>query len=67
MEQNICHFVPFHKDIHSIHTINFVLETMPQQYERLKLESVYKMYYVCSGQGAIHDAGQPSAGLRMSV
>ena len=58
MEQNICHFVPFHKDIHSIHTINFVLETMPQQYERLKLESVYKMYYVCSGQGAIHTPGQ---------
>ena len=54
MEQNICHFIPFHKDIHSIHTINFVLETKPQQYDRLKSESVYKMYYVCSGQGYIH-------------
>lgn len=58
MEQNICHFIPFHKDIHSIHTINFVLETKPQQYDRLKSESVYKMYYVCSGQGYIHTPGK---------
>lgn len=58
MEQNICHFIPFHKDIHSIHTINFVLETKPQQYDRLKSESVYKMYYVCSGKGLIHTLGK---------
>ena len=58
MEQNICHFIPFHKDIHSIHTINFVLETKSQQYDRLKSESVYKMYYVCSGKGLIHTLGK---------
>lgn len=58
MEQNICHFIPFHKDTHSIHTINFVLETKPQQHDRLKAESVYKMYYVCSGQGWIHTTGK---------
>lgn len=58
MEQNICHFIPFHKDFHSIHTINFVLETKLQQYDRLKSESVYKMYYVRSGQGYIHTPGK---------
>lgn len=58
MERNICHFIPFHKDHHSIHTINFVLETKQQSYDRLKSESVYKMYYVCSGHGAIHTAGR---------
>lgn len=58
MEQNICHFIPFHKDTHSIRTINFVLETKPQQYDHLKSESVYKMYYVCTGQGYIHTPGK---------
>ena len=58
MEQNICHFIPFRKDIHSIHTINFVLETKQQQYTRLKTESTYKMYYVCCGNGYIHTAGK---------
>lgn len=58
MEQNICHFIPFHKDTHSIHTIHFVFETKPQPYDRLKSESVYKMYYVCSGQGYIHTPGK---------
>lgn len=58
MEQNICHFIPFHKDTHSIHTINFVLETKHQAYDRLKSESVYKMYYVCSGEGYIHTPGK---------
>lgn len=58
MEQNICHFIPFHKDVLSVHTINFVYETKPQLYDRLKSESVYKMYYVCSGQGCIHTTGK---------
>ena len=58
MEQNICHFIPFHKDIHAIHTINFVLETKPQLYDRLKSESVYKIHYVCGGSGAIHTPGR---------
>lgn len=58
MEQNICHFIAFHNDAQSIHTINFVLETKPQIYDRLKSESVYKMYYVCSGHGCIHTPGR---------
>lgn len=58
MKQNICRFIPFHKDTYSIHTINFVLETKSQQYDRLKSESVYKMYYVCTGQGYIHTLGK---------
>ena len=58
MESVICHFIPFHKDTLSIHTINFVYETNPQIYERLKSESVYKMYYVCGGQGCIYTPGR---------
>ena len=58
MEQNICHFIPFQKDVQAIHTINFVLETKPQQYNRLKIESVYKMYFVRSGQGYLHTEGK---------
>lgn len=58
MSQNICHFIPFHKDYNSIHTINFVFETEPQAYGSLKSESVYKMHYVCSGQGLLHTTGK---------
>ena len=58
MEENICHFISFHKDAQSIHTINFVLETKAQPYDRLKSESVYKMYYVCTGQGYLHTPGK---------
>ena len=58
MNQNICHFIPFHKDYQSIHTINFVLETLPQLYAPLKSQAVYKMYYVCSGTGFIHTLGK---------
>lgn len=58
MYQNICHFIPLHKNNYTLHAINFVLETTVQQYERLKTQSVYKMYYVCSGTGAIHTLGK---------
>lgn len=58
MNENICHFVPYHKDYHSIHTINFVLETKKQIFNSLKSESVYKMYYVVSGNGFIHTTGK---------
>ncbi len=58
MDENICLFVPYHKDYHSIHTINFVLETKKQVYTSLMAQSVYKVYYVCSGNGAIHTMGQ---------
>jgi len=58
MNENICLFVPYHKDYHSIHTINFVLETKKQIYSSLKNESVYKMYYVTSGKGFLHTVGR---------
>jgi len=58
LSQNICHFIPFHKDSLSIHTINFVYETEPQIYGSLQTESVYKMHYVCSGQGVLHTTGK---------
>lgn len=58
MEENICCFIPFHKDYHSIHTIHFVLETKPQRYTALKSESAYKMHYVCSGHGLLHTVGR---------
>lgn len=58
LSQNICHFIPFHKDYNSIHTINFVLETEQQPYGSLKTESVYKMHYVCGGSGLLHTTGK---------
>lgn len=58
MNHNICHFIPYKKDYHSLHTINFVLETKPQIYSSLNSESVYKMHYVCSGTGILHTAGK---------
>ncbi len=58
MDENICHFIPYHKDTHSIHTINFVLETKPQPYSSLKSQSVYKIHFVCSGNGKLHIAGR---------
>ena len=58
MENNICHFIPYHKDYHSIHTINFVLETKPQPYSSLISQSVYKIYFVCGGKGNLHIPGK---------
>ena len=56
-KDNICHFVPYHKDYNSIHTINYVFETEQQQYTSLKSEAVYKIYYVYSGKGFLHRLG----------
>ena len=58
MDNNICHFIPYHKDYHSIHTINFVLETKPQSYTFLKSQSVYKIHFVRSGKGNLHISGK---------
>lgn len=58
MEQNVCQFIPFQHDLASIHTINYVLETKAQPYDRMRIEAVYKMYYVCSGQGRLHTLGK---------
>lgn len=58
---NICHFIPYHKDYHSIHTINFVLETKPQTPDLVKTQSVYKIHLVCGGKGLLHMAGKTIA------
>lgn len=60
MQHNICHFIPFQKDPNTLHTIHFVLETELQEYTRLKADAVYKMYYVCHGQGKLHTPGKVS-------
>lgn len=58
MTDNICYFVPYHKDYQSIHTINFVFETKPQINTSFKSETVYKVHYVCSGNGFMHTLGK---------
>lgn len=57
MKENICLFVPHHKDYHSIHTINFVLERNPKIYTSLTSYSVYRVHYVYSGSGILHTPG----------
>jgi len=52
--RDVCHFIPFHKDSYSIHTVNFVLETTALPHEHLKSYSLYKMHYVCTGKGKLH-------------
>ncbi len=56
--ENICHFIPFHKDYHSLQTIHFVLETKAQPFQPLKAESLYKVHYVCAGSGILHTLGK---------
>lgn len=51
---NICRFVPRHNDCEAIHTINFVLEKKRQNYEGLKIGSVYRIHLVVSGTGILH-------------
>ena len=55
--KNVCHFVPYHKDYHSIHTIHFVWENKYQPFTFLKSESIHKMYYVVKGSGFLHTLG----------
>ena len=58
VKETICHYIPYHKDYHSIHTINFVYETNLQLFSALKSQSVYKMHFVCSGTGRLHMSGR---------
>lgn len=58
MIENICCFIPYHKDYQSIHTINFVLETKPQIHNSFKAETLYKVHYVCGGEGFLHMPGR---------
>lgn len=56
--ENICHFIPYSRDKDQLSTINFVLETKPQIFTALKTEALYKMYFVCTGQGFLHTLGR---------
>lgn len=59
MESNICHYIPYHKEYHSIQTLNFVYETnISKVRPNLTSETYYKMYYVVSGKGFLHVPGQ---------
>ena len=57
-EQNVCRFVPREISEHSIHTVNFVLETEQQVYTGLHLKALYTMYLVIEGQGKLHTQGE---------
>ena len=56
-EQNICRYVPREMSEHSIHTVNFVLETEWQVYAGLHLKALYTMYLVVKGRGRLHTQG----------
>ena len=56
-EQNVCRFVPREISEHSIHTVNFVLETERQVYTGLHLKALYTVYLVIEGQGKLHTQG----------
>lgn len=56
-DENICLFVPFHKDYQSIHTVNFVLETQPQTKRAFRTDAVYRMHFVRTGSGFLHTVG----------
>ena len=55
--QNVCRFVPREISEHSIHTVNFVLETKQQVYTGLHLKALYTMYLVIRGHGKLHTQG----------
>ena len=57
-QQNVCRYVPREMSEHSIHTVNFVLETEPQFYTGLRLKALYTMYLVVEGQGKLHTQGK---------
>ena len=57
-QQNVCRYVPREMSEHSIHTVNFVLETERQVYTGLRLKALYTMYLVIEGQGKLHTQGE---------
>lgn len=67
LTDNICHFVPFHKDYYSLSTVNFVLETEFKPFSKLKTDSLYKMYLVIEGKGFLHTVGDKTALSRGDV
>lgn len=57
-EQNVCRYVPRETSEHSIHTVNFVLETEPQVYTGLHLKALNTVYLVIRGHGKLHTQGE---------
>ena len=58
MIDNICCFVPYHKDCQSIHTVNFVLESNPLIYGSRLTSATYRVHYIAAGTGFLHIAGR---------
>lgn len=58
MIENICTFIPFRTEHHTLRTVHFVLETKKQLFRPLKSEALYKMHLVNSGQGVLHTMGK---------
>ena len=58
MNTNICHFIPFHSDYNSIHTINLVYETEHKISKSLQSQGLYRVHYICSGFGKLHLPGR---------
>lgn len=56
--QNVCRYVPREMNDHSIHTVNFVLETERQIYSGLRLKALYTVYLVIQGKGKLHTQGE---------
>lgn len=58
MKENICNFVPYQNDYHSLHTINYVYETNKENYNKVVSRSSYAAHFVCSGKGILHQGGR---------
>ncbi len=58
MKKNVCNFIPYHNDYHSIHTINFVYETEKQIFSGIVYQGVFKVHFVKSGKGILHLQGK---------
>ena len=58
MNFNICHFIPFHSDYNSIHTVNLVYETEHKTSKALQSQGLYRVHYVYSGNGKLHLPGK---------
>ena len=58
MLRNVCNFIPYRNDYHSLHTIHFVFETKKQVLRAPGSIAMYRVHYVCSGEGILHLAGK---------
>jgi len=56
-DNNVCFFMPDHRNYPAIHTVNFVRETKFQPFTSLKTQGLYKVHFVCKGTGKLHLPG----------